>query len=293
VAILVGGLGSTSEHAAIDELATGALGYQSPEVLRFSYAGGRTPDPTDAFPAIDAAPYGAAATQVDLHEPGHRLADLIEAVVAARPGAPVDLFAHSQGGLVARLALIELERRHGSAWLARLGLVATLGTPHGGADLATAVHAIGSSGGGSAAFDALAAGLGLTLDDDATAVAQLAETSDLVAELRDAPIPTDVGAVSIAAREDVVVPVPRTAVDGAEQVVVSVGGLRAHDGLPGSPAATRELALALAGLPPTCTSFRSALLDQLSGQAISWGEDALGGLGWAAALRFGRAPLGG
>jgi hypothetical protein len=82
-------------------------------------------------------------------------------------------------------------------------------------------------------------------------------------------------------------------VDGAEQVVVSVGGLRAHDALPGSPAATRELALALAGQPPTCTSFRSALLDQLSGQAISWGEDAVGGMGWAAALRFGRVPLGG
>ena len=75
--------------------------------------------------------------------PRRRLADLVEAVAARGPhGVPIDLIAHSQGGLVVRLALIELERRHGAEWLARIGLVATLGTPHGGADLATAIHAL-------------------------------------------------------------------------------------------------------------------------------------------------------
>lgn len=292
VAILVAGLGSTSEAAAIDDLATAPLGYDAPDVVRFSYAGGRTPDPSDGFATIEATAYDPGATQGDLPDAGGRLADLIEAVVARAPGAPVDVFAHSQGGVVTRLALIELERRHGAAWLERIGLVATLGTPHGGADLATAVYAAGSTRAGSLALDGLAAALGLGLDDDAPVVSQLAESSEVVAELRASPIPAGVDVVSIAARGDLVVPVPRTAAPGAVQVVVPVSGVAAHDRLPGSPEAARELALALAGRPPGCQSFRDALADQVVGEGISGAEDALGALAWVAGLRYG-AALGG
>src|SRR5690606_32051630 len=111
---------------------------------------------------------------------------------------------HSQGGLVTRLALVELERRHGVLWLRRLGLVATIGTPHGGADLATAVHAIGSTATGSRVFDLVGPLVGL--DDDAPAIAQLAETSALVAELDRTPLPPTVEVLSIGARGDLVVP---------------------------------------------------------------------------------------
>jgi hypothetical protein len=292
LAVLVGGLGSTSESAAIDDVDTAALGYAAADVLRFSYAGGRTPDGTDGLTAVAAHPYGPAATQVDLRRSGARLADLVEEVDRLAPGTTIDLYAHSQGGLVARLALVELERRHGPDWVARLGLVATLGTPHGGADLATAVYAVGSTQAGSAALDGVAAAAGLSLDDDAPSAAQLAETSDVVAELAAAPIPSGVEAVSIAARGDLVVPVPRTRAPGATPVVVPLVGATAHDALPGSPEAARELALALAGLPPTCTSLRTALTDQLMGEGISWAEDALGSVGWYAAARRG-LPFGG
>lgn len=292
VAVLVAGLGSTSASAAIDALATEPLGYEEPDVVRFSYAGGRTPDPSDGFAAIEATPYDPGATQGDLPAAGDRLADLIEAVVARSPGTPVDVYAHSQGGVVTRLALIELERRHGAAWLERLGLVATLGTPHGGADLATAVYAAGSTQAGSLALDGLAAALGLGLDDDAPAVSQLAETSEVVAELQASPIPAGVDVVSIAARGDLVVAVPRTAAPGAVQVVVPVSGMAAHERLPGSPEVARELALALAGRPPGCQSFRTALVDQVVGEGISGAEDALGALAWVVGLRHG-APLGG
>jgi hypothetical protein len=293
VAVLVAGLGSTSDSAAIDDLATAPLGYDPSDVVRFSYAGGRTPDPTDGFTGIEATAYDPGATQGDLPAAGSRLADLVEAVAARAPGTPVDVYAHSQGGVVARLALVELERRHGAAWIEeRLGLVATLGTPHGGADLATAVHAAGSTQAGSLALDGLAAALGLGLDDDAPAVRQLAETSDVVAELEASPLPTGIDVVSIAARGDLVVPVPRTVAPGAVQVVVPVSGATAHDRLPGSPEAARELALALVGWPPGCQSFRSALVDQVVGEGISWAEDAAGGLAWVAGLRHG-APLGG
>lgn len=292
VAVLVGGLGSSSDNAAIDDVDTSALGYRPPDVLRYSYAGGRTPDPTDGLVEVPAAPYGPVDTQVDLRASGMRLADLIDAVAAAAPGAPIDLYAHSQGGLVTRLALIELEARHGNPWLHRLGLVATLGTPHDGADLATAVRAVGSTPVGSLVFDQVAAAFDLELDDDAVAVGQLAETSDLVAGLAKIPLPSGIRAVSIAARGDLVVPVPRTAVAGAREVVVPVMGLHAHDALPGSPAAARELALALTGLPPTCQSVKDVLIDQFLGEGISWAEDSLGAQGWAAAAAFGLPLLG-
>lgn len=286
IALLVAGLGSSSDDAAIDDVDTVALGYDAPDVVRFSYAGGRTPDADDGLD-LTATRYGPADTLTDLHTSGTRLADLIEAVVAAAPGVILDVFAHSQGGLVTRLALIELERRHGAAWLEHLGLVATLGTPHGGADLATAVYAVGGTQVGSATLDAVSGALGLELDHDAPAIRELAETSDLISELAASPLSPGVDLVSIAARGDLIVPVPRTELPGAVQVVVPVAGLHAHDALPGSPEVGRELALALAGLPPTCTSFRAALADQLVGQGISWAEDTVGSVAWLAARQAG------
>lgn len=287
IALLVAGLGSTSEHGAIDDVATATLGYAPPDVVRFSYAGGRTPDPTDGFASLPAVAYDAADTQRDLRAAGVRLADLIEDLAADGGGAPIDVLAHSQGGLVARLALVELERRHGTGWLDRLGLVATLGTPHGGADLATGIHAVASTRAGSVALDGAALALRLELDDDGASVAQLAETSDVVAELREARIPDVVDAVSIGARGDLVVPAPRIGAPGATRVLVPLAGPKAHDSLPGSPEATRELSLALAGLPPTCRGLGHALTDEVVGEAISYGEDLLGAVAWAGAAGAG------
>lgn len=292
VAVLVGGLGSSSEEAAIDDVDTEALGYDTPDVVRFSYRGGRTPDPTDGLAGISATSYAAADTQRDLTASAALLADLLESAVEEAEGAPVDIYAHSQGGVVMRLALLELERRHDPSWLAALGLVATLATPHGGADLATAVYAMGSTRVGSAALDLTGSTLGLALDDDAPAIAQLAETSDVVVELAHRPLPSGLDAVSIAARGDLIVPVPRTQAPGAVQVVVPVVGLHAHAQLPGSPEAGRELALALGGMAPTCTSLQAALVDQLAGVGISWAEDSAGAAAWLGAATLG-SPVGG
>ncbi|MEX2292866.1 MAG: peptidoglycan DD-metalloendopeptidase family protein [Acidimicrobiales bacterium] len=292
VAVLVGGLGSSSDRAAIDDVDTMSLGYEPSDVLRFSYAGGRIPDPADGLAAVPARPYAPPDTQVDLRASGARLADLIEAIADATPGVSIDLYAHSQGGLVTRLALIELEARHGGRWLERLGLVATLGTPHGGADLATALYAIGTTQAGSLALDLVAGASGHELDEDAIAVRQLAETSQVIADLAETPIPPGVRAVSIAARGDLIVPVPRTELAGATEVVVPVQGLHAHDALPGSAPAARELALALAGRAPICRSVGGVLVDQILGEGISWAEDSLGAQGWSAAAVLGFPLLG-
>lgn len=283
IALLVAGLGSNSREATVEDVDTAGLGYDLPDVLRFSYAGGRTPDTSDGLPALPASEYGPADTQRDLRETAQHLADLVEAVAAAEPGVPIDVYAHSQGGVVTRLALIELERRHGIEWLRALGLVATLGSPHGGADLATAVHAVGSSPSGGEVLDLYGEVTGGDLDDDGVSVAQLSETSDVVAELAAHPIPAVVPAVSIAARGDLIVPAPSTRAPGATEVVVPLTGRDAHSDLPGSVEANRELQLALAGMPPGCQSFGEALVDQATGEVISYGEDLVGALGWFAA----------
>jgi hypothetical protein len=276
VAVLVAGLGSHSRGSTIDQVRTTRLGYDSADVVRFSYAGGRVPDPTDGFASIEATTYDAPATQLDLRMTAHRLADLVEAVAAEAPGVPIDLLAHSQGGVVARLALIELEARHGVAWLARLGLVATLGTPHGGADLATAISGLSSTRTGQLALDGISASTDQELDHDGPSVAQLSEASDVVAELAAHPVPATVDAVSIAARGDVIVPVPRSEAPGMVEVVVPLVGRDAHRDLPASEEATRAIELAIAGLPPGCQSFRDALLDQAAGAGISLAEDLAG-----------------
>ena len=285
IALLVAGLGSHSQGSTVDQVDTDALGYAASDVLRFSYAGGVVPDPTDGFDTLATTRYGAAETQADLRVAGERMADLVEQVAEEAPGSPIDLIAHSQGGVVARLAVIELERRHGVAWLERMGMLATLGSPHGGADVATAVHAWSSTNSGGDALDALAIATDQELDDDASAVAQLAETSDLVAELQAHAVPESIDAVSIAARGDVVVPVPRSRAPGMDEVVVPLTGRGAHSTLPSSAEATRELALAQAGLPPGCQSFGSALLDQAAGEGISLVEDFVGAGGLTVAIR--------
>jgi hypothetical protein len=274
VAVLVGGLGSSSESASIDHLRTGELGYRDDAVVRFSYQGGRTPGTGDAITDLPVHAYGSPDTQGDLRASVRRLADAIEAVAAEHPEALVDVYAHSMGGVVTRLALIELERR--GVDLDRLGLVATLGSPHRGADLATAVAAANTTPLGDVATDLASELLDTGLDPDAPATAQLAETSDVVAEIAAAGVPDGVELVSLAASGDVVVPSPDTEVDGARNVTVGVTGREAHGDLVGSDAATDELALALAGWPPRCQTDVSAVAEEVLGHGVSYTED-LGG----------------
>ncbi|HEX6418719.1 MAG TPA: peptidoglycan DD-metalloendopeptidase family protein [Acidimicrobiales bacterium] len=281
VAVTVAGLGSTSGPASIDDLRLGDLGYATDRVVRFSYAGGRTPATGTAFATIDARPYGSVDTQGDVVVAAARLADLVEQVVRADPEAVVDVVAHSLGGLVARLALVDLERRGFD--LGRRGVVVTLGSPHRGADAASVVAAANARLPGHLALGAAENVLGTGLDPDATVATQLAEHSPAIGALADAGVPAGVRLVSIAARGDVVVAAPRTRVAGAVNVTVPVSGPGAHADLVGSDQATAEVARALAGQPPGCESWGDALADVATGHAVSLVEDQAGALvarGW-------------
>ncbi|HEX6423781.1 MAG TPA: peptidoglycan DD-metalloendopeptidase family protein [Acidimicrobiales bacterium] len=281
VAVTVAGLGSTSGSASIDDLRAGELGYAPDRVVRFSYAGGRTPATGAAFAAIEARPYTSADTQGDAVAAAARLADLVEQVARADPDAVVDVIGHSLGGLVARLALVDLERRGFD--LARVGAIVTLGSPHRGADAASVVAAANARLPAHLAFDSAEGLLGTGLDPDAAVASQLTEHSPLVGMLAETGVPAGVRLVSIAARGDVVVAAPRTRVAGAVNVTVPVSGRGAHADLVGSDAATAEVARALAGRPPGCESWHDALADVVTGHAVSLAEDQAGALvarGW-------------
>jgi len=269
VAVTVGGLGSTSESAAVDGLRTADLGYAPDDVVRFSYLGGRTPagEPEGTLGRIPAHAHTSVDTQGDVQDVAVRLADLVEDVMMAEPDATVDIYAHSLGGLVTRLALLDLEDR--GVDLGRLGLVTTLGTPHRGADLATAILGANTGPVASVSLDAASGALDLGLDPDAVVVHQLAAGSDVVRRLWLEGVPPGVHLVSIAARGDLVVAAPRTVVAGATNITVPVAGREAHSSLVGTDEATAEMARALAGQPPGCEPWSDVLADVLVGHAIS------------------------
>jgi triacylglycerol esterase/lipase EstA (alpha/beta hydrolase family) len=243
-------------------------------VVRFSYAGGRVPGSAAALGDLAAHAYEPGASQGDLYGAAQQLADLVQDVAASDPDATIDLFAHSQGGVVARLALLELAER--GAALDRLGVVTTLGTPHKGSDLATAVVGAGTTLTGSLGLRAADAFLGDGIEPGAAAVRQLAENSDVVRELAREGVPGRVRLVSIAARGDLAVAAPNTEVDGATNVTVAVSGWSAHGDVVASDETTAEMARALAGQPPACEGWRDVVADVVVGHGISIAEDQIG-----------------
>ena len=160
----------------------------------------------------------------------------------------------------------------------------TLATPHQGADLAHAVVAGRLSDRGQRLVADARARLGIDLDPSAPAAAQLAPTSAVIDELRSLAPPASVRVVSVGARGDLVVPANRTAAAGAASTVVSLSGPRAHDRLPGSPEASREIALAIAGRGPTCRSLVATALDLGISERISRAESMLALPGVGASL---------
>jgi hypothetical protein len=274
-ALLVAGLGSSSDHGAIDDVDLAALGYEPGEVVRYSYGGGRVPATGPLHPdlaGIPEAPYAPADTLDDIALRGRELATLIEQAVAARPGVPVDVYAHSMGGLVTRVALQELAARPGG--LDALGQVVTIGTPHEGADLAT-VAVLSEK-----AFVQDVAHIrrifDIELDPYATSVRQMAESSGFVDGLRGAGVPDGVQFRTVAARGDLVVAADKAHVDGHPWGVIDAAGPRAHSALPGHAQTTRELALGLAGMAPACRSVAGAIADSLLPELVQAATDAIG-----------------
>lgn len=279
IVIEVAGLGSTSENGAIARLDTDALGYDDSDVIRFSYSGGRvssgdSDSVASELSTIPVTTYTSADTQVDMRESAERLARLVEEVARLAPGVPIDVIAHSQGGVVTRIAVDVLAS---SGHLPdEVENVITLSSPHQGSNVATAVAATRSGPTGRAVLAGVQAVSGLDLDPYSASISQLSEISDLTREMADVRPPQGVRFTSLAGRGDLTVPAATTRVPGATRAVLPLVGPTAHDTIPGSEATTREVGLALAGLPPTCVSFGSALVDLGVGELVTGAEDLVG-----------------
>jgi pimeloyl-ACP methyl ester carboxylesterase len=101
--ILVAGFGSASTPGSgVDTVDLASAGISADHVMRFSYRGGKTPTSTGTvFASLDTTTYTSLDSQASLEDVSSRLADAIAAVVAANPGAPIDVIGHAQGGVVA------------------------------------------------------------------------------------------------------------------------------------------------------------------------------------------------
>jgi len=263
VAVLVAGLGSNSERDSIQDVAPDRLGYA--DSVRFSYNGGTT----------DENAYGPADTTVDLRKQAKLLNELLIEVGRRHPGKPVDIIAHSQGGIIARAALAyEYDRaKHPLPPVANL---VTLASPHRGTDAATALQMTGHTWTGALVQGALHHTGVLPFNPRGESIDQLSETSDFMRQLNDRQLPAGINFTSIGSRGDLMVPAIHTSAPGARNVVVDAPGIGSdHRRLPGSAEGRREVALAIAGRPPTCQGLGDMLADTLVSSAISTAEDAL------------------
>jgi len=292
IVVLVSGLGTDSGGNSAFELPTGELGYAPADVVRFSYAGGRSPDPAALqsssagdLAGMEQRPFTGTDSQQDLLVSADRLAALVQDVAAREPGVPIDVIAHSQGGVVSRLALDEAAEE--GRLPPSVSSLVTLGSPHAGAPAADIVAGLQASRGGRQVVSGVIEWGDLApLDPDEPAPRQLGRSSRVLAEVRDRPLPEQVHFVSIGARWDLVVPGGQTADAAAHQVMVNPAGPNAdaHSALTTSPEALREVRLAVAGLPPSCQGVVDAIVDRLASQGISGLEQGLGAGAWTAAL---------
>ena len=262
IAVLVAGLGSSGGGGAILDVDTAALGYEDGRVAQFSYAGGQAPGDR-TIPGIATTDYDRRDTHTDLAAAGERLRALLADIARLHPGVPVDLIAHSQGGIVVRAALSGAD-----LWAPDLPVVAnvvTLGTPHHGAVLATTGALTGVVPNANALFDA-AERLGAPTGESTI---QLSSSSHLIEDLGARGLPAGTNVTSIAASGDLVVDTQMSAIDHATNAVVHLEGVTAHDRLPGDRATARELALALAGRGPTCRNGAALGADLVLGDTIN------------------------
>jgi hypothetical protein len=274
VAVVVSGLGTGSGGNSAWEIPTDRLGYETADVVRFSYAGGRSPDARVAHrpgaPGLDGLAvreFGAPDSQQAIEESAARLAALLTEVAARAPGVPIDVIAHSQGGVVSRAAIAGAAER--GALPATVENLVTLGSPHRGAPLADVVAELEASERGRVVLDEVSDRFGLgDLDPSAPAAGQLRRGAEGLSGRVDQPLPDQVRFTSIGARWDLTVPAPQTGDAAARVVVVDPGLTDAHGALTSDPAAEREIGLAVAGLAPGCESPVDVLADGVGSGAV-------------------------
>ncbi len=273
VAVLVAGLSSATRggsNSDLFNLGRSMLGYRLEDTYRFSYAGheGRGLH----------RPYRTTDTYGDLVLAARRLRDLLAAIARQRPGADVDLIAHSQGGVVARLFLQKLAHPWGSK-LPRVEHLVTLATPHTGAPVAASLTKVRNEtlSGALVLWGARRLVAGGLPDTGGRAIGQLAPGSSLMRSLAREDIVYGTRALALTMPNDLVVPSDRALMPEEQSHVLGPEGWNGHEAVVRSSAARGLAHSFLRGAPPVCAGAWDAWGRGI-GRAIGFAESRLGWL---------------
>lgn len=235
IAVAVAGIGSSTDgsgSAAMYEHGPEELGYPAERVYRFSYRGHRGPKLHE--------PYASADSWGDVRAAAVRLRSLMSEIARRHPGAPVDLIAHSQGGIVARtyLALVAQEW---AADVPRVQHLVTFSSPHDGAPIADLVESLPArtlSGGILLRGISRWARSGGPIPDPlSAAVQQLRPGSELLGRLAGEDLVFGTRALALTIPHDVVVPANRAGLPEELTRAVAPAGLNGHAAIVSSPRA--------------------------------------------------------
>ena len=258
IAVVVDGLDSSSSSpGSMSKLDLESHGYAGPDIIRFSYSGGRVADPAaaatdDALGMIPSSQYDAVETRANVAGNVDDLAEMLRYTAAAFPGIPIDVYGHSLGGMITRLAVA------GVADEVNVGVVVTIAAPNHGVPLAEMMQAV-------KLFTpvSIAAAFSEVVAPDSLVVADVIDDlspSGYAGRHSGVPFPDGIRAVSIGASGDLIVPGSATSANGAENVIIDVPvGPGVHGDLPGLDQVDREVSLALADLPSACSRFLGRL----------------------------------
>jgi Peptidase family M23 len=245
------------------------LGYRPRKVFFFSYRGTNGPHLHQ--------PYRRSDTFGDLRVAARRLRRLMLILGRRFPGAKVDLFAHSQGGLVARLFL-ESQAAYWDPRMPRVAHLVTFATPQRGAPLAQMAEDLRSNDLGRKVLQAAShlAGSGLPVPDpQAPVISELAPGSPLLDGLARQDVSYGTQVLTLTTPFDALVPSDRADMRGELNRVVPPNGLFGHSAIVRSETARRMEYSFLRGGPIACRGWWDAHGTQI-GAAIDWAERRLG-----------------
>ena len=278
IAVSLAGVGSYtkggSTNAEIFAPGNGprSLGYRGRRTYRFSYSGVEGPRLHKT--------YEAPETWVDIETSARRLHELLIRLRARYPRSDVDLFAHSQGGLVAR-ALLEHLALSFDPRLPRIDHLVTYGTPHGGTPLAGAVTDLRyGTLTGHWAIEKLsewAHESGTIPDPKSIAVEQMRPESDFLRDLEREDVTYGTRVLALAMPHDAVVPADRALYPGKSGRVLPPESWNGHDSVVSSDRGRAIVYQFLRDAPVSCRGNWDEWGTVLGG-VIGWGQSTIADL---------------
>jgi len=267
IAVVVDGLDSSSSTSgSMSKLDLESHGYEPGDIVRFSYNGGRVGSPWDSVTSgwadeLTTSTYSGVDTRNSIADNVADLEGLLREIAVANPGVTIDVYGHSLGGLLTRIAVSAV------ADSVNVGVAVTFGAPNTGVPLAEIVQTFRLTTPGT-----VAASVADLIAPDSLLVTDVVDNlspSGYAGETSSVAFPANVRAVSIGGRGDLVVPASTTRAAGAANIVIGDSiGLGVHGDLPGMVEADRAVGLVLGGLPQACEGFWNRLADGAAGFAI-------------------------